>query len=509
MTMSSFCLGGALVSMDSVIVSVALPTIANALKMNSAEYSWIGSAYLLAGAATMPIWEPVSDSIGRKVVLAAGLTLFLLGSILAAIADGPSLLIAGRTVQGLGEGAFTVMTNVCFADLFPLRQRGLYIAMYAGASCLGASVAPLIGGALTKGPGWQWCFWIALPFTALALLLALVFLPFPLFKSLKPQELRKIDVWGILLVTSCTLLLLLGLQFGGVFQPWDSATVVTLLSVGGVILLVFISQLFWRHPARPLMPTHLFQNRTAVACLLISFFHGFTYLTVVYYVPLYMQLVLEIGTLRIGGILLTSAVPTTIFTIVAALLIQKTGRYARVIQTANVFMALALGLSITLPAYTSWSRLICFQLILAVGIGPLFQAPLIGLQAAVSKDNAASAYAVAIFLRTIASAIGVVIGQVVISNELKRKSGSLLAAGISEDVIRGLQRDVSALVQFGELGTETQRLALKAAVTFSLSRVWIVCTAVAGAGVVASLLVKDLLLSDEDTHIADERESKS
>ncbi|KAK4508477.1 hypothetical protein PRZ48_002216 [Zasmidium cellare] len=510
MIMSFFCIGGALVSMDSVIVSVALPTIANTLKMNSAEYSWIGSAYLLAGAATMPAWEPVSDSMGRKLVLVIGLTLFLLGSILAALANHPSLLIAGRTVQGIGEGAFTVMANVCFADLFSLTERGLYIAMYAGASCIGAALAPLIGAALTRGPGWRWCFWIALPFTAIALLLALVFLPFPLAKSPRLQDLLRIDIWGILLVTSCTILLLLGLQFGGIFLPWKSATVISLLSVGGVVLVVFICQLFWRRPARPLMPLHLFRDRTSVACLSISFSHGFTYLTVLYYVPLYMQLVLEIGLVRIGCLLLTTAVPTTIFTIVAALIIRKTGRYARVIQTSAAFMALALGLSITLPTYRSWPRLVLFQLILAVGIGPLFQAPLIGLQAAVSQDEAASAYAVAIFLRTIASTIGLVIGQVVISNGLKEKTSSLLAAGIPQDLVGRLQRDVSALEQFGELGslgTQTQRAALKAAVTFALSRVWVVCTAVAAAGVVASLLIEDLPFSGDPP--MEESESRS
>ncbi|KAF2162368.1 hypothetical protein M409DRAFT_37425 [Zasmidium cellare ATCC 36951] len=498
MIMSSFCIGGALVSIDSVIVSVALPTIADTLNMNSAEYSWIESAYLLAGAATMPACEPVSDSVGRKLVLAFGLTLFLLGSILAALARHPSLLIAGRTVQGIGEGAFTVMANVCFADLFSLSERGLYIAMYAGASCLGAALAPLIGAALTRGPGWRWCFWIALPFTTIALVLALIFLPFPLAKSPKPQDLRRIDVWGILLVTSCTVLLLLGLQFGGIFLPWQSAVVISLLSVGGAVLLVFICQIFWRHPARPLMPLHLFRNRTGVACLSISFFHGFTYLTVLYYVPLYMQLVLEIGLIRIGCLLLTTAVPTTIFTILAALIIRKTGRYARVIQTSTAFMAFALGLSITLPAYRSWPRLILFQLILAVGVGPLFQAPLIGLQAAVSKDEGASAYAVAIFLRTIASTIGLVVGQVVISNGIKQKASLLVAAGIPEDLVRRLQRDVSTLVQFGKLGrlgAQTQQVALKSAVTFSLSRVWVVCTAVAAAGLVASLLIEDLPLS--------------
>lgn len=163
MVMTSIYLGGALVSMDSVIMSVALPSISSDLAMTSTEYSWAGSSYLLAGAISMPVWEPTSDAFGRKLVLTFGLMLFFLGSSLAATARSSAMLIIGRAVQGVGEGAFTVMANVCMADMFPLRERGLYIAQYAGASCIGAALAPLVGGALTQYVGWQWIFWINLP----------------------------------------------------------------------------------------------------------------------------------------------------------------------------------------------------------------------------------------------------------------------------------------------------------------------------------------------------------
>lgn len=344
--------------------------------------------------------------------------------------------------------------------------------------------------------------------TALTVALVLLFLPFPLLKLSDWRELKRIDAMGIALVTSGTTILLLGLQFGGVFHPWNSAIVISLLAVGSVTLVLFVVQQKHRPMkiTRSVMPVRIFSNRTAAACLSVSALHGFAYIVALYYIPIYFELVLDIGIFEVGLWLLLTAVPTTVVTVAAALLIRRTGRYANTTRASAAFLALGLGLCITFPSYKSLPRIVAFQLILAVGIGPLFQAPLIGLQAAVTKEDVSSAYATAIFLRTISSAIGLVIGQVILSNELRAQTDILLAADVSLELIEAMQRDLAAIPRLNGPGQVQQRHAVDGAVSFALSRVWVACTVVAGAGFVASCLIKDLPLAEESEDTAAQSE---
>lgn len=104
----------------------------------------------------MPICAAFAKLLGQKIILLGGLVLLLVGSLVSALASDANMLIGGRAVQGIGEGAFTVLANMCIAELFDESQRGLYIAFYAGASCIGAAIAPLLGGVITQYVGWRW-----------------------------------------------------------------------------------------------------------------------------------------------------------------------------------------------------------------------------------------------------------------------------------------------------------------------------------------------------------------
>ena len=119
--MLALCTTAILTSMDAVIVSTALPTISRDLSASNSQYAWIGSAYLLACASSLPIWAKLSDVFGRKPVIIVGNLEFLLGSLVAALARNMPMLIAGRALQGLGGGAIIVLINICLTDLFSLR----------------------------------------------------------------------------------------------------------------------------------------------------------------------------------------------------------------------------------------------------------------------------------------------------------------------------------------------------------------------------------------------------
>jgi MFS family permease len=131
----ALCLSIFLVALDTVLIPTALPTIALSFKISDSLYVWIGSAYLLANAASVPLWGKLSDIFGRKPIILTANTIFLAGSILCALSKDATTLVAGRVVQGFGGGGVVVLVHVCVSDIFPIRlvvpspTRATYVAV--------------------------------------------------------------------------------------------------------------------------------------------------------------------------------------------------------------------------------------------------------------------------------------------------------------------------------------------------------------------------------------------
>jgi hypothetical protein len=110
-------------ALDMTIVTVAVPTISEEFH-NTAGYTWIGSAYMLAAASTCPMWGKISDIWGRKPVILIAVAVFWIGSLLAAVSVNMAMLIVARVIQGVGGGGIMILVNVCISDLFSMRKRG-------------------------------------------------------------------------------------------------------------------------------------------------------------------------------------------------------------------------------------------------------------------------------------------------------------------------------------------------------------------------------------------------
>jgi MFS family permease len=109
-------------ALDITIITTALPMIAEHLGTNATGFVWIGSSYLLAGAASEPIWAKTSDIFGRKPILMLANAVFLVGSTLCAVSTSLRGLIIGRIVQGLGSGGLLVLVNILIGDLWSPRS---------------------------------------------------------------------------------------------------------------------------------------------------------------------------------------------------------------------------------------------------------------------------------------------------------------------------------------------------------------------------------------------------
>ena len=103
------------------IITTAVPTITARFHSSEADYTWVGSAYLLAAAAATPTWGKFSDIWGRKPILLTANALFFVGSLIAGLSKDIKMLLAGRVIQGIGGGGLIILANICISDLFSQR----------------------------------------------------------------------------------------------------------------------------------------------------------------------------------------------------------------------------------------------------------------------------------------------------------------------------------------------------------------------------------------------------
>ncbi|KAJ5820163.1 Efflux pump dotC [Penicillium riverlandense] len=496
--MAALCLVLFLAALDMTIVSTALPTIASSFNASESGYSWIASSYLLANAACIPLWGKISDIWGRKPIILLANFLFLIGSLVCALAKNMPMIIAGRAIQGIGGGGIIVLANISVSDMFSMRERPMYFGLFGATWAIAGALGPIVGGAFTTDVTWRWCFYLNLPIGGVSFVILTLFLKIDSDKTPLLAGLRSIDWTGTVLIIGGTIMFLFGMEFGGVDYPWASATVICLIIFGVVVwVLAMLSE--WKLAKYPIIPPRLFNNWYNVLILMITFCHGFTFIAGAYYLPLYFQTVLLASPIMSGVYVLPMVLSLSAVSAVTGIAMKKTGRYREMIQAGLFFMTLGYGLFIDLKPYASWPRIIIYQLIAGVGVGPNFQAPLVAFQANIRPADMATGTATFGFIRQLSTSISVVLGTVIYQNVMSQQGGKLIAA-------IGPQR--TAIISSSFAGSSkslieklepSQRAVVLEAFTYALNRMWIFYTCMAGLGFILSLFIRAKVLSRSHT----------
>ncbi|KAK4207161.1 major facilitator superfamily domain-containing protein [Rhypophila decipiens] len=483
----ALCLAVFLAAIDAVIITPAMPTIAKDLNASDAGFAWIGSAYLLALSATAPFWSKVSDIFGRKPILIIANIIFLIGSLVAALSNSLPMLIAARAVQGMGGGGLITLVEISVGDMFSQRERGLFYGIYGAVWAVATAIGPIIGGAFTEYATWRWCFWFNLPFDGLSLIITILFLHIHNPKTPLLKGLQAIDWLGSSLIVGATLILLIGLESGGTSAPWTSALVICLIIFG---LITYVLFAIWQRFARyPIIPRRIFATLPRICTFAVVFSHGAGFIAPVFFLPLYFQSVLGAAPLQSGIWMLALAVSFSLSGIIMGIFIQRTGHYIWIIRASMGLFTLALGLMITFDEERNWGKIICFQVLLAAGIGANMQTLVIAIQALVDVEDIGVATGTLNFIRNLATGVSVVVGQVILQGVLGGHGDELRQAGIDENVVDRLVNGgaIAASTSGGGLmkdWTEAQGRVYRASVADGLSKMWIFYTALVGMGFV-------------------------
>ncbi|WP_404793098.1 MFS transporter [Streptomyces tendae] len=406
--LSGLLLGMFCAILSSTIVTNALPEIIGDLGGGQSAYTWVVTASLLTMTASTPLWGKLADLFSKKALVQIALIVYVVGSVVAGLAQNPAMLITARAIQGLGAGGLSALAQIIMAAMIAPRERGRYSG-YLGATFAVATVGgPLLGGVITDTSwlGWRWCLYVGVPFAILALIVLQKTLHLPVLKRKV-----KVDWAGAFFVTAAVCLLLVWVTFADDKYSWMSWQ--TGAMVGGAIVLTLIFLFVESKASEPIIPLRLFKNRTITLASLASLFVGIAMFAGTVYFSQYFQLARDKSPTMSGVMTIPMIGGLFVSSTVSGQIITKTGKWKGWLLAGGVLLTAGLGLLGTMRYDTPYWHIGIFMALMGLGVGMMMQNLVLCTQNQVAPSDLGAASSTVTFFRSLGGAVGVsVLGSV-------------------------------------------------------------------------------------------------
>ncbi|ALS24715.1 MFS transporter [Paenibacillus naphthalenovorans] len=395
--MTSIVLAVLISSIDTTIMNTTMPLIAEELG-NVKLYAWSFASYMIICTIVTPLSGRISDIFGRKKVLAVGILIFLVGSILCGMASSMLELVLYRGVQGLGAGAMIAFPAIIAGDLFSVEARGKIQALFTGMWGLSAVLAPLLGSLFIERLTWRWIFYINIPICLASLLLLIP------YREVYQARKSTINYTGSLLF---------GLGIGLLLLNTVVAEGYLLYTVLG---LLFMALFIWnerRHPS-PIVPVELMRNGTVAWMNLNAFLTCAALFGASSYIPYYLQHQ-GYSVFMSGLALIGMSVGWSLMGVPAGKWILKFG-YRPLLVIGNALLVLSGLLLLFLPDQGGFWFVNGALLLQGMAFGLLVTVSVIGSQQLVDSHQKGISTSLQVFARNIGTAAGVTIMGALLTN---------------------------------------------------------------------------------------------
>lgn len=356
------CLASLTINIGTMIVNVALPSLAEQLDASTKDLLWIVDGYNLAFAALVLAMGSLSDRFGRRPALILGLVGFAASSVVAALVDTSDALIAARVAMGVFAALIFPTTLSIISNTFAeRRERATAIGLWGASSGVGVAIGPVMGGFLLEHYSWHSIFWALVPISVATLAMTLAFVP-----ESRDPDVPRIDRPGFVASVAA-----LGVLTWTIIEApergWDSSTTLIGFAAAALLILVFVQ--IERSVRHPMIDVTLFLDRrfsAACAAVTIAFFALFGF---VFLITQFFQFVRTYTPLETGVRFLPVAFAIAASSVIGSQLAPRLGTKA-IVAPGMAFMGAAFLWISTVSVDVDYASVVIPQMILlGTGIG--------------------------------------------------------------------------------------------------------------------------------------------
>ena len=482
------------IALNTTAINAAVNAIADDLGLSTSTLSWAINAYLLAVAALVLPAGRLGDLLGMRTVFLIGLAVFAVGSVLAAVAEGDALIIAGRAGQGAGAAFLMPATLSAIGLAYPPEKRAGAFGIWGAVAGIGFAVGPLYGGVWTDAVSWRGLYWADLLILAVGAALAVRFVG-PLGRPAGPR--RRIDLPAAALLAVAVFLVVLALQRGSAWG-WESALFIGTLALGVVLLVAF--GVLERYRPVPLMHIRLLRDRVYAASNLTTFASTVGLIGLLYFFNLYAQSEVTFDLSAVGAsvALLPYGVMLFVVSVLSGRVAERVG-YRLPVGGGLLVMAVGFALFATLGDHASRGDLWVPLVLCGIGVGATFATAGAAGMAVVPPDEGGEAAGTINVSRYIGGAMVIAIGTALyLSSALSTMDARLDETGVGDPererldaALTGTPAGLESAIEAAGRGSEAAvTAAARAGTVDGFSAVcWMMAIAsLAGAVVAAAML---------------------
>jgi EmrB/QacA subfamily drug resistance transporter len=363
--LASLSLSTLLSSLGTSIANVALPTLAQAFSASFQEVQWIVLAYLLAITTLIVSVGGLGDITGRRLLLLAGILLFIAASVVCSVAPTLWLLIGARAAQGLGAAVMMALTMAFVGEIVPKARTGSAMGLLGTMSAIGTALGPSLGGVLIAGFGWRAIFLLNLPLGILTLLLAYRYLPAD--RPVRQADRAGFDIVGTLLLALTLAAYALAVTVGGGHFDGHSMALLLDAVLGGGLFVLAQARV-----ASPLIRLAAFRNAVLSASLAMNALVSAVMMATLVVGPFYLSRALGLNAALVGIVMSIGPIISTLSGVPAGRIVDRLGAPFMVIVGLIEMAAGSFALSV-LPAMFGIAGYIAALAVLTPGY-QLFQA---------------------------------------------------------------------------------------------------------------------------------------